>query len=256
MWAWPQQFGSKVALRTRVNPITLLILWIAYLVLVFRAASPLSFLWLAGGLAVLPLSKKGSWRPVLVRMLPYLVFLPILIAGYLILTLLLTSDPVVETLLAAVPSGLRVFLLMAATAVFIEWTSSGDLLDALRTLWYRSRIRWRHMDDFFLLIYIALRFFPILKEEITGFMDADRALGLPERRGKLAQVRRWTVSLPGVIASCLNRADNLGMAMEIRGYGRILPRGIASPFSFSHADLYVLSGLVLFIAGFVFLAQL
>lgn len=234
-----------------MNPITVLAVWVGYLVLIFHSTTPLSFVWLAGGLGIMFFISKGSWRFVLVRLRPYLVFLPVLMAGYLLFTFLLTSESLLDTLVNAVQPGLRIFLLMGATAFFLELTSSPDLLDALRTLWYRSRLRWRPMDDFFLLIYIAFRFFPMLKEEVTGFLDADRALGLSGRSGKIAQVRRWTVSLPGVIASCLSRADHLGMSMEIRGYGRVLPRGIASPFSFSLKDLYVMAALILYTAGFV-----
>lgn len=248
--------GSDTGTGPRVNPLTVLVLWVAYLILVFQVGSVLSFLWLAGGLAGVLVFQSGSWRPVLGRMRPFLIFLPILFAAYVILTLILTPESPAGAVRSAIPSALRVLLFMAAAAVFLELTSSSDLLDALRTLWSRSRLRWRPVDDLFLLIYIALRFFPMLKEEVTAFVNADRTLGIPPPSGKIKKVRRWTANLPGLIASCLARADNLGVAMEVRGYGQVLPRGIASPFSFAIRDVFVLAGMGLYSAGYVFFAQL
>lgn len=211
-------------------------------------------MWLAGGLVAAFLFTRGSWRSVAARLRPFLIFLPLLLAGYVFFTLILTSGPPVEAVRAVVPSAVRIVLLMGATSVFLEAVNSADLLDALRTLWVRSGFRWRPVDDFFLLVYIAFRFFPILKEEVDGFINADRALGIPRRQGRLGQIRRWTAGLPGIIASCLTRADNLGMIMGIRGYGRVLPRGIASPFPFSVRDLFAITSIALFAAGYLFVA--
>ena len=138
--------------------------------------------------------------------------------------------------------------------LFLEINDAMMILDALRTLWRKTGISSRKIEDFFLLLYLTFRFYPLLREEVRTISSLGKALGLPSDQGKIKQVKRTASYLPGMIMNCLHRADNLALAMEIRGYGRFLPRGLVNPIGFFWRDAVVLVLALLMVSGLIILA--
>lgn len=243
-------------MKSGLNPLSWLILLGAYLVLVFRSVSAAQYAWLLLALLVTLFVLRRSFRSILRRMGPILAFLPVMFSFYLVVSLILAETAFGETVRTIFISSARILLMVFGVASFLEFTSAMAILDSLRTLWRRLGLSWRAMEDLFQLLYLSLRFFPMLREEIQSISHLEKALGLPTARGRFNQVRRMGLSLPGLISNCLCRADNLAVAMETRRYGAVLPRGVANPVEFRLADAGLFFLLLLLVAGHTALAQL
>ncbi|MFQ6674267.1 MAG: energy-coupling factor transporter transmembrane component T [Fidelibacterota bacterium] len=241
-------------MAARLNPLTWLAVLVTYLAAVFLSESRGQFAWLAGILGTGLLLERRAIASVVARVRPFVYFLPIMFGFYMAMTHLLTGDPMFAVISSVSVSALRIFIMIVTMSVFLEFTPSVSILDAIRTLWRRTGIRWRRAEDAFQLLYLTFRFFPMLKEEVEGMANVDEALGIPPARRKFDMIKRTVVYLPGLVANCLHRAENLGLAMDTRGYGRVLPRGVASPWHFCPSDAFVFALLVLFLAGFASLA--
>ena len=70
-----------------------------------------------------------------------------------------------------------------------------------------------------LMLSIALRFVPTLMDETEKIMNAQRARGVDFGEGNLAQKMKAIVPLLiPLFVSSFNRAEDLAIAMEARGY--------------------------------------
>ena len=238
----------------KLNPLTRVILLATYFVLVLQAESIRQFSWLFITLLTTLLITHVSSRSILFRLGPFLIFFPVMFVLYTVLSLILGDGSVRETVQSVSVATIRILLMICGTALFLELISSTDILDALRTVWRKSGVRWRRVEDAFQLLYLTFRFFPVLKEQVLSMSRLDTALGLPRPGGRIGHMKRMASSLPGLVANCLHRADNLGLAMESRGYGSVLPRGLANPLFFHGADVLALGVLIFFVSGYSALA--
>ena len=241
-------------MEVNLNPLTWVILLITYFVLAFKTVILQQYVWLLIILLVPAFLMNVSFRSIVRRVRHILLFLPILFIFYVGLSLILSENTFAGTIQAISISTARILLIIFSMALFLELTHSMTILDSLRTLWWRAGIQSRRMEDFFQLLYLTFRFFPILREEVQTVSSLEKAFGLPPVQRRFKQIKQIASYLPGFVVDCLQRADHLAMAMEIRGYGRVLPRGIANPIRFHSADAFVLISLFFLMTGYIIFA--
>lgn len=237
----------------RLNPLTILILVLIYIALVFKASHIIQFLFL---MAIFPpfFFSKNILRSVIFRIKPFLLFLPLMFGVYIGISLILSNQPFNEIVISTGLSGLRLFLMILSMALFLGLGNLTSLIDSLRTLWSKTGIKWRVIEDGFQLLYLTFRFFPTCQDDIRNYGNFEKALGFPSDNGRWGSVKRYATKLPALIAVSFRRAEQLGWAMEVRDYGRIIPRGIASPVPFTVIDGMALTIALLCIIGFKSLA--
>jgi energy-coupling factor transport system permease protein len=101
---------------------------------------------------------------------------------------------------------------------------------------------------------IALRFIPILTDETSRIMNAQKARGADfETGGLLKRIKAVLPILIPLIISAVRRADELGDAMDARCYSGSTNRTKYKKLNFTWRDLIAILLLTSLIVGVVFL---
>ena len=125
-----------------------------------------------------------------------------------------------EGIMNAVFIGIRIMVLIIGTSVFMTYTTTPiALTDALESLLSPLKLLKAPVHEFAMMITIALRFIPILSEETTKIMAAQKSRGADFSSGGL--IKRAKALIPVLVplfVSAFRRADELATAMECRCY--------------------------------------
>jgi energy-coupling factor transporter transmembrane protein EcfT len=105
-------------------------------------------------------------------------------------------------------------------------------------------------NDLAMMLSIALRFIPIIYEEVAKIREAQSARGANYQTGELMRRIRTAAALfmPLTVNTC-SRAEELAAAMEARGY-RGGPRTYLSELTMKPAD-YLIVALAIVAAGYL-----
>ncbi|MGN0038106.1 MAG: energy-coupling factor transporter transmembrane component T family protein [Coriobacteriales bacterium] len=115
---------------------------------------------------------------------------------------------------------LRIALLVAACCLLSFSTSQEELLRGLRTLLGPLRHLRVPVDDLCMVASMALRFLPLVSDELQRVRRGREARGMCfEGAGAAAAVRAWCSVLVPVMVGLFKRADRLAVAMDARCYG-------------------------------------
>lgn len=98
-----------------------------------------------------------------------------------------------------------------------------------------------------IMVMIAFRFIPILMDEVQNIQNAQISRGAEyEKAGVIARTKHMAnVALP-LFLSVLNRASDLGNAIDARGYDENIKRTRLYPLVFSKQDKLVIGFMLLF----------
>ena len=122
-------------------------------------------------------------------------------------------------ILTAVNLALRLIFLVMGTSLLTYTTTPMELTDGMESLMYPLKLIKVPTHDIAIIMSIALRFIPILMEEVDKIMMAQKARGACFDRGGL--LKRAKALLPVLIplfVSAFRRADELALALDARCY--------------------------------------
>ena len=116
-----------------------------------------------------------------------------------------------------------------------------------------SRLRFP-VQDFSLMMMMAIRFIPVLTDETDRVWKAQRSRGADLRRGniKVRSATLMSIILP-VFTGLFRRADDLAIALEARGYVPGKPRSAMFPLKWKSRDTKALAGLIVWAGAILFL---
>jgi energy-coupling factor transport system permease protein len=138
---------------------------------------------------------------------------------------------------AAAFYSLRVVLFVAA-AFLITFTSSPSELAEALTRAVRPLRRLRvPVNDLGLIIFIAIRFLPILYDEFMTIRNAQVMRGVDFGGSFLVRIRKTSYLLIPVFVAAVGRADDLALAIEARGYDSYAERTIYSQARFGAREI-------------------
>ena len=166
---------------------------------------------------------------VLPRLKPIIYYFPIMIILYFIFSLFLTDNTLGIILNEAIFGCLKLFFMVGAMMLFFESTQSQDIVIIARSIWVRLNKPWKWVEDFFLFLGMTLRFYPTFQSNWQLLRNTRKSLGLEEDLSYLGQVKIAAKEMPGLLIYQLQRADDIAMAMKLRGYGKQFPRGVTYP---------------------------
>ncbi|MEE2876408.1 MAG: energy-coupling factor transporter transmembrane component T [Candidatus Neomarinimicrobiota bacterium] len=241
-------------MKLQLNPLTLLFLLGVYLVSLFSAETWSSFGWHLAVLIFFGKVQRLKLRPVGLRIFPVLLYLPIMTLLYSVISLAVSSDPLLTIILQALWAAARILLLVSAMSLFLELVPSFVLIDAARTSWYRFQLKWRRVEDLFQLLDLVLRFLPMVTVEVKALMALEKTLSFSSSFSRRERIMKIARHLPTLIVNCIYRAGQIGLAMEGRGYGTVLPRSIAIPVVLAHLDRLVILLSITFLVARLFIA--
>ena len=187
-------------------------------------------------LVIIWLNKK-YFIQVLQGLKPIVYYFPIMIILYFIFSLFLTDNTLGIILNEAIFGCLKLFLMVGTMMFFFESTQSQDIVIIARSIWVKLNKPWKWVEDFFLFLGMTLRFYPTFQSNWQLLRNTRKSLGLEADLSYLGQVKIAAKEMPGLLIHQLRRADDIAMAMKLRGYGKQFPRGVTYPTIFNAVHL-------------------
>jgi energy-coupling factor transport system permease protein len=123
-----------------------------------------------------------------------------------------------EGVIVGIFFGLRLFFLIFLSTVLTATTSPVDLADGLNTLLRPLEVIKVPVEEFSLIMTIALRFIPVLADEADRILKAQKARGLNLSGNVLKRIEKLVPIVIPLFVSAFMKAEDLAVAMEVRGY--------------------------------------
>ena len=212
----------------KMDPRTKIILAVLFIVAVFLANNPTSFIFLTVCTLVSVGISKISFSVVFKGIKPIVLIL-IITAVINILMITGEGEPLLsfwiiniylEGIIRALFMVFRVIILIIGTSLLLTYTTSPiSLTDGLESLLSPLKKIKVPVHVFAMMMSIALRFIPTLVEETEKIMNAQKSRGADFSSGGL--IKRAKALIPLLIplfVSSFKRAEELATAMECRCY--------------------------------------
>jgi len=124
----------------------------------------------------------------------------------------------IGALTAAAFYSLRIMLFMVVAYLITFTCSPSELAEAIVKLAAPLRRLKVPVNDLGLIIFIAIRFIPILYDEFQIIRNAQIMRGADFSGSLITRIRRTSYLLIPVFVAAISRADDLAIAIEARGY--------------------------------------
>jgi energy-coupling factor transport system permease protein len=135
----------------------------------------------------------------------------------------------------------RLFRLVTGSSLLTLTTTPVSLTDGLESLLYPLKLIHFPVHELALIMSIALRFIPILTDETTRIINAQKARGADfETGGLIKRVKAVIPVLIPLLISAFRRADELGDAMDARCYSGSKVRTKYKKLKFTWRDVIAL----------------
>lgn len=143
--------------------------------------------------------------------------------------------------------GIKGMLLLITLAFlflqFVMWTAPKEL-----TLLF---VKLGLPHKYAVLIGLALHFLPIIEKDLGAIYDSQQARGL-ELTTVWQKVKGLLPIILPLVLRALKRSQEVALSMELKGYNRFPTRTFLDSISFSLADYFVFSCLVIYFSGLIF----
>ncbi|MEE9442418.1 MAG: energy-coupling factor transporter transmembrane component T [candidate division Zixibacteria bacterium] len=152
--------------------------------------------------------------------------------------------------LAAIYSA-RIVIFVLATFVISLTTSPLAISEGIVSL--IKPLRWLKVPvyDLGMILFIALRFIPVLTGEFEMIRKAQYIRGISLSGNLFSRIKKSIALILPVFFGAMRRADELSVAIETRGYKSGQPRSSLRPLRFSMVDISTLSLLVMIAIGYI-----
>lgn len=145
--------------------------------------------------------------------------------------------------------GIRMILLVLTSLAVVLTTTSSQLTDALQSFLRPLRVLKVPVDDFAMVACMALRFIPVMTQELCSVHDAQWSRGAPLADGSLLKrLSAWSSVFIPLFVGMFRRADKLSVAMDARCYGLDVKRSVLRQPRMNVADVVSLVGGLAFMA--------
>ena len=238
------------------NPLTLLFMIFGYIFSLFSSNTIIHYCVHFITLIFFGYFFGVSFSRISKRLRPIITFIPLMTIFYFLFSILFSTDPLLLIIEQVFRSITKIIFLLGGVTLFLDLIPSLRLLDAIRTQFFNLNIKLRFLGDFFQLIELSLRFFPLVAYEVKTLIQIDIMLGFSKPKNKIAKISKVANHLPSLLISCMRKASQLGETMESRGYGQVIPRTIAKPVNFSYKDGVIIISIFVFMLGHLIFAKL
>jgi len=213
--------------------------WMISLFLIYSSVGQLLFLFLT--LLLIRINGFSLGR-IFYSVRYLLLFLPVTFLVHLLITnhgwQLFTGEMQLSPALLAQPVqfSIRMANLIILMAFVLKWVRDIEFLDAVyHLLKPLRRLGWR-IDDFFQIIFIAVKFFPIVREEYRRLDEGWKVFDNRSDKRLAERVQRVRQSLIPLMIFSFQRAETLADAISVRGYHSGVRRSYYYPLKFRWGD--------------------
>jgi energy-coupling factor transporter transmembrane protein EcfT len=187
------------------------------------------------GIVILIIALKNTKLiPIVVRKyLPTLFFFPIMLFIYILFSYILTDSTIYQTISEAFNAFIKFSFMIISMNFYLELSSAENLIKSLRSFWARLNIQWKWVDNFFLFLALALRFYPTFQSQWQHQRNSQKVLGIKFNDSYYGRLIEISKELPSILVYQLDRSEDISLAMKLRGYGSYFPRKIVDPIYFN-----------------------
>lgn len=156
---------------------------------------------------------------------------------------------------AAIYTSLRLFLIIIGSSMMTYTTTPNTLTDGLeKMLDWMKKIRVP-VHEFAMIMAIALRFVPVLVEELDKIMKAQMARGVDFKEGNLmVRMKKLVPIVVPLIVSAVKRSNELALAMDARCYHGGEGRTKMKPLEYDRRDYVAYALIFVFFSVMVMIA--
>ena len=174
---------------------------------------------------------------------------------FLVLTIKISKVPVKYILRGLKAIAVILLFSVMINMLFIPGTTPNELTDGLdKSLGFLNKIGVP-VHEIAMMMSIALRFIPILTEELEKIMKAQTARGIDfESGGLLKRVKSMVPIIVPLFVAAIRRANDLAMAMESRCYHGGVGRTKLKPLKYEKRDKMAYIFLFVFLAVMIYLS--
>lgn len=153
---------------------------------------------------------------------------------------------------SAIYLGLRLVFLIMGSSMMTYTTTPTALTDGLEKLLGWMRRLKVPVHELAMIMAIALRFVPVLTEEMEKIMKAQTARGVDFNEGNIfVRLKKLLPIIIPLFVSAIRRSNELAMAMDARCYHGGDGRTKMKPLKYQRRDYIMYGILVVYIAGMV-----
>ena len=153
----------------------------------------------------------------------------------------------------AVFIALRIISLIFISSVLTFTTSPTDLTDALERLMKPLKVLHISVHEIAMMMSIALRFIPILTEELDKIMKAQMSRGVDFESGNILERGKKLIPvLVPLFIAAIRRASDLAMAMDARCYNGGEGKTRLHPLVYKKQDYAAYGIMLLYVAIMIF----
>jgi energy-coupling factor transport system permease protein len=158
--------------------------------------------------------------------------------------------------LQGVQNGIRVGLQLVCaiwiSTLFTLTTSPMDMVWALK--WFMKPLARLKVpvEDIALLVMLSIRFVPVVFEETDRIIKAQKARGIDLEKGFVKRLKALVAIVVPLLYSVFRRADDLAVALTLRGYAPGIKRTTMKIRHIRSVDVGVLAGALCIFATFIF----
>lgn len=187
------------------------------------------------GIVILFIALKNTKLiPIVIRKyLPTLFFFPIMLFIYILFSYILTDSTIYQTISEAFNAFIKFSFMIISMNFYLELSSAENLIKSLRSFWARLNIQWKWVDNFFLFLALALRFYPTFQSQWQHQRNSQKVLGIKFNDSYYGRLTEISKELPSILVYQLDRSEDISLAMKLRGYGSYFPRKIVDPIYFN-----------------------
>ena len=197
-------------------------------------------------LIIISVYNKSAIEKVINKILPMLFFLPIMLIIYIIISLIFSQISFIEAIESAILALLKLCLIMLFMNFYLQTASSENLITSIRSLWVKTGLKWKWVEDFFLFLSLSLRLYPTFQSYWINNVNSLKAIGVRSDKSYYAKLIQISKELPSMLVYQLNRSSDIALSMKLRGYGTHYPRSIIHPINFSFFNLLQIALISLF----------
>lgn len=153
--------------------------------------------------------------------------------------------------------GLRLVLMIIGSSMMTYTTTPNALTDGLEKMLAWLKKFHVPVHEFAMIMAIALRFVPILVEELDKIMKAQTARGIDFKEGNLfVRIKKLMPIVIPLFVSAVRRSNDLAMAMDARCYHGDEGRTKMKPLRYQRRDYVAYALLLVYFIGMIVIAVL
>ena len=184
-------------------------------------------------------------RAVFSRIKPFILYFPFMLILYLGVSVSFTNATIYQAMFEVGFAFLRIALMISIMSLYFESVGSQNFLLALRSIWFQTGLKWNWMENFFLFLEMTLRFYPSLQRDWITVGQSRQSLGFNQKNNFWGEIRQAAKDLPVVLVINLRKSEDIADAMQLRGFGKSLPRCVYNATNFTTWHLLQFAGVVI-----------